>query len=48
MHDAGSKAIQQINFIGNLDRGGNTTMFLIIEEAKGTVFDFSQGAERVW
>ena len=25
---------QQINFTGNLDREGNTTMFLIIEEAK--------------
>ena len=24
----------QINFTGNLDRAGNTEMFLIIEEAK--------------
>ena len=29
-------AIQQINFAANLDRAGNTTMFLIIEEAKET------------
>ena len=32
--DADPKAIQQINFTENLDRGGNTTMFFIIEEAK--------------
>ena len=30
------RAIQQINFAANLDRAKNTTMFLIIEEAKGT------------
>ena len=28
------KAIQQINFTGNLDRAGNTTVFFITEEAK--------------
>ena len=27
----------------NLDRVGNTTMVFIIEEAKETVLDFSQG-----
>ena len=32
--DADPRAIQQINFTANLDRGGNTTMFFIIEEAK--------------
>ena len=32
--DADPKAIQQINFTGNLNRNGNTTMFFIIEEAK--------------
>ena len=39
--DADSRAIQQINFTSNLDRAGNTTIFLIIEEAKETVFEFS-------
>ena len=32
--DTDSKAIQQINFTGNLDRAGNTTMFFFTEEAK--------------
>ena len=32
--DADQKAIQQINFTGNLDRAGNTTMFFIVDEAK--------------
>ena len=41
--DADPRAIQQINFTANLDREGNTTMFFIIEKAKGTVFEFSQG-----
>ena len=41
--DGDLRAIQQINFTANLDRGGNTTMFFITEEAKETVLDFSQG-----
>ena len=41
--DADPRAIQQINFIANLDRDGSTTMFFIIEEAKETVWDFSKG-----
>ena len=45
--DADTKAIQQLNFSENLDRVGNTTMFFIIEEAKGTILDFSQGTVRV-
>ena len=45
--DADPKAIQQINFIANLDRAENTTMFFILEEAKETVLDFSQGAAKV-
>ena len=45
--DADTKAIQQLNFSENLDRVGNTTMFFIIEEAKGTTLDFSQGTVRV-
>ena len=40
-------AIQQINFMANLDRAGNTTMFFIIEEAKETVLNFSQGTVKV-
>ena len=38
--DADPRAIQQINFTANLEREGNTTMFLIIAEAKETVLDF--------
>ena len=38
--DEDPTAIQQINFTGNLDRGGNTTMFFIIEEANEAVLDF--------
>ena len=44
---ADPRAIQQINFTANLDRPGNTTMFFIIEEAKKTVFEFSQGTVKV-
>ena len=45
--DADPRAIQQINFTANLDRAGNTTMFFIIEEAKETIFEFSQGTVKV-
>ena len=41
--EADPREIQPINFTANLDREGNTTMFFIIEEAKETVFEFSQG-----
>ena len=44
--DAHPRAIQHINFTANLDRAGNM-MFFIIEEAKGTVLDFSQGTVKV-
>ena len=37
------RAIQQISFIGNVDREGNKTMFFVIEEAKETILDSSQG-----
>ena len=36
--DADPRAIQQINFIANLDRANNTRIFFIIEEAKETLF----------
>ena len=45
--DADPRAIQQIHFTANLDRDGETTMLFIIEEAKETVFDFSQGTVKV-
>ena len=41
--DGDLRAIQQINFAENLDRAGNTRIYLILEEAKETVLDFSQG-----
>ena len=45
--DADPKAIQQINFTANLDRDGNTIFYFILEEAKETVFEFSQGTVKV-
>ena len=45
--DAYPRAIQQINFTENLDRAGNTTIFVIIEEDKERVFEFSQGNPKV-
>ena len=45
--DADPRAIQQITFTANLDRDENTTIFFIIEEAKETVLDFSQGTIKV-
>ena len=42
--DADPTIIQQINFITNLHRSGNTRMFFIIEEA---VLHFSQGTVKV-
>ena len=41
--DADPGASQQINSIANLDRAQNTKMLCIIEKAKETVLDFSQG-----
>ena len=38
--DAGPKAIQQ-------KRGGNTRFYFILEEAKETIFGFSQGTIKV-
>ena len=45
--DADPKAIQQINFTENIDRAGNTRVYFILEEAKETTLDFSQGAVKV-
>ena len=45
--DTDPKAIQQINFIANLNRDGNMRFYFILEEAKETVFEFSQGTVKV-
>ena len=45
--DADPRAIQQINFTANLDRDGNTRVYFILEEAKETILDFSQGTVKV-
>ena len=45
--DTDPKAILQINFTASLDRTGNRTMFFIIEEAKETILEFSQGTVEV-
>ena len=46
--DADPRAIQQINFTASLDRAGNTAMFFTIEEAKETIFEFSQGTVKIF
>ena len=45
--DVDSRAIEQINFTANLDRAGNTRIYFILEEAKETILDFSQGTVKV-
>ena len=40
--DADLRAIQQVNFTANLDRDGNTRFYFLLEEAKETIFEFSQ------
>ena len=45
--DSDPRAIQQINFTANLDRDGNTGFYFILEEAKETIFEFSQGTVKV-
>ena len=46
--DADPRPIKQINFTANLDRVGNTRIYFILEEAKETVLDFSQGTVKVF
>ena len=41
--DADPRAIQQINFMTNLDRAGNTRFYFNLEKVKETIFEFSQG-----
>ena len=45
--DADPRAIQQINFTANLNRAGNTRIYFVLEEAKETILDFSQGTVKV-
>ena len=45
--DADPRAIQQIIFTANLDKAGNTRIYFILEEAKETILDFSQGTVKV-
>ena len=45
--DADPREIQQINLTENLDRAGNTSAYFILEEAKETILDFSQGTVKV-
>ena len=47
MLDADPKAIQQISFTANLDRAENTRLYFILEEAKETIFEFSQGTVKI-
>ena len=45
--DVDPRANQQFNFTANLDRAGNTRIYFILEEAKETKLDFSQGTVKV-
>ena len=45
--DADPRANQQINFTANLDRASSTRIYFILEEAKETKLDFSQGTIKV-
>ena len=44
--DADLKAIQQINFTGNLSGNNNRLIFFIIEETNETNLDFSQRTDK--
>ena len=45
--DADPKAIQQINFTGNLNWAEVATKFFIVEETEEKVLDFSKGTAKV-
>ena len=45
--DADPRANQLINFTANLDQAGNTRIYFILEEAKETKLNFSQGTVKV-
>ena len=45
--DVDPKAIQQINFTGNLEQDNGAIVFFIVEEAKETYLGFSQRTVKV-
>ena len=45
--DANPKAMQQINYTGNLNRAEDAKMFFITEKTKETVLDFSKETVKV-
>lgn len=45
--DAHPKAMQEINCTLNLEKDGNKAIFLIIEKARETIFNFSQKITKV-
>ena len=45
--DPDPKAIQEINFTANLDKPGRKRIYFILEEAKESAFEFSQGTVKV-
>ena len=45
--DVDPKVLQQINFTGNLGGVNNRVIFIIIEEAKEIILDFSRGTVKV-
>ena len=45
--DADPKSVQQINFTANIDTAGNARLYFILEEAKETVYEFSQGTVKI-
>ena len=45
--DADPKTIPLINFTANIEEAGNTRFYFILQEAKETVFEFSQGTVKV-
>ena len=45
--DTNPKAIQEVNFIGNLSGNNNILLFFIIEEVKETIIDISHETVKV-
>ena len=45
--DVNANSIQQMNYTGNLEHAGNTTVFFIFEVVNQTILDFSKGTRRL-
>ena len=45
--DADPRVIEQINFTVNLNRAENTRVYFILQEAKESILDFSQGTVKI-